>query len=121
MEKKFDHSEKIKKENEQLLEQLKKVLKDKDTKDQLCQAKKAVVREHRDSDALLEELGTSYVDGFDDALRQFKKAYPDLDYSMFNIDAKKQATVQPVTIKSIDDLFANDTIHGDGESAPTQA
>ena len=33
MEKKFDHSEKIKKENEQLLEQLKKVLEDKDTKD----------------------------------------------------------------------------------------
>ena len=33
MEKKFNHSEKIKKENEQLLEQLKKVLEDKDTKD----------------------------------------------------------------------------------------
>ena len=80
-----------------------------------------MVREHRDSDALLEELGTSYANGFDDALRQFKKAYPDLDYSMFNIDAKKQATVQPVTIESTDDLFANDTIHGDGESAPTQA
>ena len=41
------------------------------------------IREYRDSDALLSELGDSYLEGFDDALHQIKKAYPDLD--VFNI------------------------------------
>ena len=53
----------------------------KDAKDQLHQLKEAVIREYRDSNALLEELGTSYADSFDNAIRQAKKAYPDLDFS----------------------------------------
>ena len=32
-----------------------------------------------------EELETSYADGFDDAVRQAKKTYPDLDFSQLNI------------------------------------
>ena len=92
MEKKLECSEKVKKEHEQHLETLRKVLQDKDkeikdAKDQLRHTKEAVVHEYRDFDALLEELGVSYVDRFDDALRQAKKAYPDLDFSQFNIDA----------------------------------
>ena len=58
----------------------------KDAKDQLRQVKEAAVREYRDSNALLEELRTSYADGFDDAVRQAKKTYPDLDFSQINID-----------------------------------
>ena len=56
------------------METLKKVLEDnkkeiKDAKDQICQAKEAAVHEYRDSDAFLEELETSYADGFNDAVR----------------------------------------------------
>ena len=32
----------------------------------LCQAKEDVVREYRDSNTLLKELGGSFADGFDD-------------------------------------------------------
>ena len=39
-----------------------------DAKDQLRQAKEVAIREYRDSDALLVELGTSFAEGFDDAL-----------------------------------------------------
>ena len=79
MEKKFAHLERVRKKLEQ---KTKKAVKDKDKevrdlKDQLHQAKEVVIREYRDSDALLSELGDSYLQGFDDALRQVKKAYPD--------------------------------------------
>ena len=47
------------------------------------------IRENRDSDTLLSELKDSYLEGFDDTLRQIKKAYPDLDVS--NIKVKDQA------------------------------
>ena len=53
----------------------------KDAKNQLRQEKKAAVHEYHDFNALLEELGTSYADKFDDAVRQAKKAYPNLDFS----------------------------------------
>ena len=97
MEKKFNHSEKVRKELEQHMEMLRKALEDKekeikDAKDQLHQAKEAAIREYRDSNALLEELRTSYADGFDDTLYQAKKAYLDLDFSQLNIDAQVQAT-----------------------------
>ena len=58
-------------------------------KDQLRQAKEMAIREYRDSDALLSELGDSYLEGFYDALHQIKKAYPDLDMS--NIKVEDQA------------------------------
>ena len=110
MEKKFATSETVRKELEQKVESLEKVLANKekevkDAKDQLCQAKKAAVREYRDSDALLEELETSYADTFDDAVRLAKKNYPDLDFSQLNIDTQAQATAQPVASKSTEDLF----------------
>ena len=113
MEKKFATSETVRKELEQKVESLEKVLADKekevkDAKDQLRQAKKAVVREYRDSDAFLEELGTSYVDTFDDAVRLAKKNYPDLDFSQLNIDTQAQATAQPVASESTEDLFIDD-------------
>ena len=97
MEKKFDTSEKVRKELEEHMETMRKVLEDKekkikDAKDQLCQAKEAAICEYHDSDALLEELGTSYVDSFDDTIRQAKKAYPDIDFSQLNIDTQALAT-----------------------------
>ena len=64
----------------------------KDAKDQLRQAKEVAIHEYCDFDALLEELGTSYANGFDDAVRQAKKAYPDLDFSQLNIDPQAQGT-----------------------------
>ena len=86
MEKKLSLSEKVRKELDQQVETLKKVLEDKekeikDAKDQLRQSKEVAIREYRNFDALLEELGTSYADSFDNAIRQAKKAYPDLDFS----------------------------------------
>ena len=57
-----------------------------DLKEKLYQAKEVAVQEYHDFDALLAELGDSFLQGFDDALRQFKKAYPALDVSMINVD-----------------------------------
>ena len=88
----------------------------KDAKDQLRQAKEAAVREYRDSNALLEELGTSYADGFDDTVCQAKKAYLDLDFSQLNIDTQAQATTQTVASESTEDLFTDDATLGDEES-----
>ena len=93
MEIKFDTLEKVRKELEEHMETMRKVLEDKekeikDAKDQLRQAKEAAIHEYHDSDALLEELGTCYADGFDDTIRQAKKAYPDLNFSQLHIDAQ---------------------------------
>ena len=49
------------------MEELKAVLEDKE--DELRLAKEKAVQEYRDSDALLTELGSSYTNGFEDALR----------------------------------------------------
>ena len=81
MEKKFDLSEQARKELEQRTEEARKALeaKDKEVQDlkkKLRQAKEVAVLEYRDSDALLREMGGSFLQGFDDALRQLKKAYP---------------------------------------------
>ena len=86
METKFDTSKKVRKELEEHMEMMRKVLEDKekeikDAKDQLRQAKEALIREYCDSNALLEELRTSYTDSFDDVVRQAKKVYPNLDFS----------------------------------------
>ena len=94
MEKKFDLSKKVGKELEQRTEDAKKALENKDKevqdlKDQLRQAKEVAIREYHDFDALLSELEDSYLEGFDDALRQIKKAYPNLDMS--NIKVEDQA------------------------------
>ena len=64
-----------------------------DTKDRLRQAKEEAIHEYRDSNALLAELGGSFVEGFDDCLRQVKASHPNLDLSNINIDAQAQTSV----------------------------
>ena len=125
MEKKFDLSKKVRKELEHGMEEVKKVLKDKDKeiqdlKDQLRQAKEVAVREYRDSDALLSKLGDSFLEGFNDALHQVKKAYLDLDVSKIKVEDQGQTSVMPVASENTEDLFAMDATHGDGESAQAQ-
>ena len=75
------------------MEDLKKSLEDKEK--EIRQAKEVTVLEYRDSDALLSKLGVLYNDGFDDALRQVKALYPELDVSSVNINVPKQTFVQP--------------------------
>ena len=94
MEKKLELSERVRKDLEQSTEEAKKTLKGKDNeiqdlKDGLRQAKEVAVSEYHDSDALLLELGDSFLQDFDDALRQVKKIYPDLDIT--NIKVEDQA------------------------------
>ena len=94
MEKKLELSERVRKDLEQSTEEAKKTLNGKDNeiqdlKDGLRQAKEVAVSEYRDSDALLLELGDSFLQDFDDALRQVKKIYPDLDIT--NIKVEDQA------------------------------
>ena len=80
-------------ELQKLTEELKKTLEDKEK--EVHQAKEAVVLEYRDSDALIVELGVSYNDGFDDALRQSKALYPKLDFSSINISVLEPTSVHP--------------------------
>ena len=94
MEKKLELSERVRKDLEQSTEEAKKTLNGKDNeiqdlKDGLRQAKEVAVSEYRDSDALLLELGDSFLQDFDNALRQVKKIYPDLDIT--NIKVEDQA------------------------------
>ena len=68
MEKKFELSENERKELKQSTDEAKKALEGKekeiqDLKDGLRQAKEVAVREYRDSDALLLELGGSFLQG----------------------------------------------------------
>ena len=125
MEKKFDLSEQARKELEQKTEEAGKALEVKekevqDLKEKLRQAKEVAVREYRDSDALLGELGGSFLQGFDDALRQVKKAYPELDVSMINVNDQDQTSALPVASENTDDLFAEEAVQGDGESVPAK-
>ena len=122
MEKKFELSERVRKDLEQSTEEVKKTLKGKekeiqDMKDGLRQAKEVVVCEYRDSNALLSELGDSFLQGFDDALHHVKKAYPDLDVSNIKVEDQTQTSVMPVASDDIDDLFATVDALSDGESA----
>ena len=124
METKFNYSEKVRKELEQGAERVKKVMeaKDKEIKDlkkQLRQAKDAVVREYRDSEALIAELSISFMEGFDDALRQVREAYPDLDMSMVKIEDPVQPSVVPAASENTEELFEG-AVLGDGESVQAQ-
>ena len=115
MEKKFDLSEQARKELEQETDEAGKALKVKekeiqDLKEKLHQAKEVAVREYRDSDALLGELGGSFLQGFDDALRQVKKAYPELDVSMININDQDQTSALPIASENTDDLFVEEAV-----------
>mgnify|MGYP000897774119 CR=1 FL=1 len=78
---------------------LKKVLKDKEDEISqsmklLCRAKKDAIKEYRDSDTFLVELGGSFADGFDDCLSQVKASFLNMDLSHITIDVK--AKLQPV-------------------------
>ena len=123
MEKKFELSERERKELEQSMGKAKKALEGKEKeiknlKDGLRQAKEVAVHEYRDFDALLSELGDSFLQGFDDALRQVKKAYPDLDVSNIKMEDQAKTSVLPVASDDTDDLFAEADDLGEGESAP---
>ena len=74
MEKKFELSKRERKELEQSMGEAKTTLEGKETeiknlKDGLRQAKEMAVHKYRDSDALLSELGDSFLQGFKDTLR----------------------------------------------------
>ena len=91
-------------EYQKMTEELKTVLEDKEN--ELRLAKEKAVQEYRDSDALLIELGVSYNDGFDDALRQAKALYPKLDFSAVNINVAEAMSVQPDASNDTNELFA---------------
>ena len=79
-----------------------------DKENDLCHAKETAVLEYRDSDALLSELGVSYNDGFDDALRQAKALYPKLDFSSVNISVLEPTSIQPEQSDDTNELFGKE-------------
>ena len=98
--------ERARDEYQKMTEELKKVLEDK--KNDLRHAKEAAVLEYRDSDALLSELGVSYNNGFDDALRQAKALYPKLDFSFVNITVQEATSVHPEQSDDTNELFGEE-------------
>ena len=88
----------------------------KELKEKVRQAKEVAVQEYRNSDSLLSELADSFLQGFDDLLRQIKKVYPDLDVSMIKVDDQGQTSALPVASENTEDLFGDETVQGDGES-----
>jgi len=105
-EKKLKLAEEIRDEFQRTVEELKAVLEDKE--DELRLAKEKAVQEYRDSDALLTELGSSYTDGFEDALRQAKALYPKFDFSAVDINVAEGMSVQPDASDDTADLFAEE-------------
>ena len=105
-EKKLKLAEEARDEYQRTMEELKAVLEDKE--DELRLAKEKAVQEYRDSDALLTELGTSYTDGFEDALRQAKALYPKFDFSTVNINVAEGMSVQPDAFDDTADIFAEE-------------
>ena len=63
------------------------------------------------------ELGGSFLQGFDDALRQVKKSYPELDVSMINVNDQDQTSALLVASENTDGLFVEEAVQGDRESA----
>ena len=125
MEKKFELSERERKELEQSMGETKTALEGKETeiknlKDGLHQAKEVAIREYRDSDALLSEFGDSFLQGFEEAFRQVKKAYPDLDVLNIKMGDQAQMSALPIASDDTDDLFAEADGQGEGESALAQ-
>ena len=112
-EKKLALSEEVRGELEKQKELLQKVLANKENEitkaeDRLRQAKEEAIREYRNSDALLTELGGSFAEGFDDCLCQVRAPHPNLDLSNININAPAQTSVQPVPSESTDELLTDD-------------
>ena len=105
-EQKLKLAERARDEYQKMTEELKKVLEDKEN--DLCQAREKAVQEYRDSNALISELGVSYNDGFDDALRQAKALYPKLDFSSVNITVAEATSVHPNLLDDTNELFAEE-------------
>lgn len=80
-----------------------------------------MICEYCESDALLAELGSSFAKGFDDALRQVKTSYPDLDVSHVIIDIQAQTLVQFIHSESTDDLFAVNDPAVDEDPTPIES
>ena len=108
MEEKLKLAEQARVEYYKLTEDLKKILEDKEK--EIRQDKEVAVLEYRDSDAFLSKLRVSYNDGFDDALRQVKALYPELDISSVNINVPKQTSIQPAQSKDTNELFGDDVL-----------
>ena len=105
-EQKLKLAERARDEYQKMMEELKKVLEDKEN--DLRQAKERAVLEYRDSDALLSDLGVSYNDGFDDALCQAKALYPKLDFSSVNITVAEAPSVHPDQSDDTNELFGEE-------------
>ena len=105
-EKKLKLTEEARDEHQRTVEELKAVLEDKE--DELRLAKEKAVQEYRDFGALLTELGSSYTDGFEDALRQAKALYPKFDFSAVDINVAEGMSVQPDASDDTADLFAEE-------------
>ena len=105
-EQKLKLAEQARDEFYKLMEELKKTLEDKEK--EVRQAKEVTVLEYRDSDALISELGVSYNNGFDNALRQVKALYPELDVSSVNISVPEQTSVHPDQSEDTNELFGED-------------
>ena len=99
-------AERARDEFQKMTEELKKVLEDKEN--DLRHAKETAVLEYHDSDALLSELGVSYNDGFDDALRQAKALYPKLDFSPVNITVSEATSIHPEQSDDTNELFGEE-------------
>lgn len=108
-EKKLKMVEEARDEAVQQVEGLKRELVAKD--EEARQARVEAVREYRDSANLIAELSVVYNDGFDDALRQVRKLYPDLDLSSVSVSAPEPSNVQPVQFEDTDALFENALVH----------
>ena len=126
MEKKLELSEKARKSLEKVMEVAKRAFEGKDKKiqdlkDEVRQAKDVAVREYCDSDALISELGDSFLQSFNDAICQVKKAYPDLDVSKIKVEDPPQTSVIPAALDDTNDLFAGDDVIGNGESAQAKS
>ena len=125
MEKKLELSEKARKELEEKTASALTVIEKRETeikelKEEIRHAKEAAVEEYRCSESCLGELSDSFLQGFDDSLRQVKNAYPELDLTMVKLEDQAQTSALPVASENTEFLFGEDAAPGDGESAPSK-
>ena len=116
-EQKLKLAERARDEFQKMTEELKKVLEDKEN--DLRHAKETAVLEYHDSDALLSELGVSYNDSFDDALRQAKALYPKLDFSSVNITVPEAMSVHSEQSDDTNELFGEEVPVSIASEVPT--
>lgn len=102
-ERKFKLLEDDRNELMKLTEELRIIIQDKEKEVRL--AKETAVQEFRDSDALLSELGDSFNDGFDEAIRQVKVLNPNFDVSSVNVHAQEITSTRPADSENTDELF----------------